>query len=124
MRWLTARQRWQSCWLVLSLASAVAGCAHPMPADAPVVDRVLGDQVLREQLVTRGTLEEHVVHEVLHQLGQGSNGDQQFARLLTDHLHHPTTARAVYGELARHKGFQEWPFEQATGKSVPCLRTL
>ena len=116
MRWLTTLQQWPRCWLVLSLASAVAGCTHPMAADAPVVDRVLGDHVLREQLVARGTLDEHFVHEVLHQLGQGPQGDHKFARLLADHLHHhPTTARAVYGELARHKDFQEWLLEQMRG---------
>ena len=62
MRWPTASQRWQSGWLVLSLASALTGCAHLMPDDAPVVDRMLGDQALREQLVARGVQDEHFVH--------------------------------------------------------------
>jgi hypothetical protein len=116
MRWLTARQGWQSWWLILSLVSAVASCAHSMPENVPVIDRVLGDPVLREQLVATGTLDEHFVHEVLHQLGQGPRGDHNVARLLADHLHHhPTTARAVYGELVRHKAFQEWLLERVQG---------
>jgi len=67
MKWFTVSQRWQSGWLALSLASALAGCAHTVPADAPVVDRILVDQTLREQLVARGAQDAHFVHEVLHQ---------------------------------------------------------
>lgn len=98
MRWLTTLQQWPRCWLVLSLASAVAGCTHPMAADAPVVDRVLGDHVLREQLVARGTLDAHFVHEVLHQLGQGP-------REITNSLDSsPTISTTTQPPLARSMG--------------------
>jgi hypothetical protein len=91
-----------------------------MPADAPVVDRVLGDQALREQLVARGTQDEHFVHEVLHQLGQGPDGDRKLARLLAEHLHHhPTLERRVFQELAVHREFQEWVIEQLRKREAP-----
>jgi hypothetical protein len=32
----------------------MVACAHVISSDAPVVDRVLGDQALREQLVAQG----------------------------------------------------------------------
>jgi hypothetical protein len=77
-----------------------------MPADAPVVDRVLGDQALREQLVAQGMPDEHFVREVLHQLDQGPEGDRNLAQLLAEHLHHlPTLERAVLQELAVHRAF-------------------
>ncbi len=91
-----------------------------MPADAPVVDRVLGDQGLREQLVARGTQDEHFVHEVLHQFGQGPDGDRKLARLLAEHLyHHPTLEQAVFQELAAHREFQEWVIEQLRKPDAP-----
>jgi hypothetical protein len=91
-----------------------------MPADAPVVDRVLGDQALREQLVARGTQDEHFVHEVLHQLGQGPDGDRKLARLLAEHLHHhPTLERTVFQELAAHRAFQDWILERLRGQQEP-----
>ncbi|MBA5867528.1 MAG: hypothetical protein GDA67_12625 [Nitrospira sp. CR1.3] len=51
-------------WLGIGLALGLSACAHTMPADAPVVDRVLGDQALREQLVARGTQDEHFVRDL------------------------------------------------------------
>lgn len=100
-------------WLGIALALGLSACAHTMPADAPVVDRILGDHALREQLVARGTQDEHFVHEVLHQLGQGPDGDRKLARLLAEHLHHhPTLERAVFQELAAHREFQEWLIER------------
>ena len=106
MRWLTG-------WLGIGVALGLLACAHTMPADAPVVDRVLGDKTLREQLVERGAADAHFVHEILHQLGQGPAGDQKLARLLAEHLgHHPTTARAVYQELSQQQRFHEWLIEQ------------
>ncbi len=100
-------------WLGIGLALGLSACAHTMPADAPVVERVLGDKTLREQLVVRGTQDEHFVHEVLHQLGQGPDGDRKLARLLAEHLHHhPTLERAVFQELAAHREFQEWVIER------------
>ena len=41
-------------WLGIGLALGLSACAHTMPADAPVVDRVLGDQALREQTCGTG----------------------------------------------------------------------
>lgn len=120
MRWLTEVERRRSSWLLLGLATALAGCTHPMPPDAPVVDRVLGDQALREQLVTRGAQDEHFVHEVLHQLGQGPDGDRSLARLLAEHLHHhPTLERAVFQELSTQRGFQEWLTERLRTRTAP-----
>jgi len=113
MRWPTLSQRRQNGWLALSLASALTGCAHTVSADAPVVDRVLADQALREQLVVQSAHDEYFVHEVLHQLGQGPDGDWKLARLLAEHLHHhPTLERAVFQELATHRGFQDWLIER------------
>lgn len=100
-------------WWGLALGVALSACAQTMPVDAPMVDRVLADQALREQLVARGTQDEHFVHEVLHQLGQGPDGDRKLARLLAEHLHHhPTLERAVFQELAAHRGFQDWLIER------------
>lgn len=104
---------WFGKGLAVCLALGLSACAHAVPSDAPVVDRVLGDKPLREQLVERGTADPHFVHEILHELGRWPNGDQRFAKLLTEHLgHHPTTARAVFQELAQHQPFQEWLIEQ------------
>lgn len=104
---------WPTGWLGIGMTLGLAACAHSMPADAPVVDRVLGDTALREQLVERGSADAHFVHEILHQLGQGPEGDQKLARLLAEHLgHHPTTARAMYQELAQQPRFHEWLIEQ------------
>lgn len=80
--------RWPTGCPGIGLALGLSACAHAMPLDAPVVERVLGDQALREQLVARGTQDEHFVHEVLHQLGQGPDGDRKLVRLLAEHLHH------------------------------------
>jgi hypothetical protein len=86
---------------LIALALGLSACAHTLPADVPLVDRVLAEKALREQLVERGAADAHFVHEILHQLGQGPEGDQRVARLLAEHLgHHPTTARAVFQELA------------------------
>lgn len=93
MRWLTG-------WLEIGVALGLSACAHAMPADGPVVERVLGDKTLREQLVARGTQDEHFVHEVLHQLGQGPDGDRKLARLLAEHLHH--TTRRLSGRYFRN----------------------
>lgn len=107
-------------WLGIGVALGLSACAHTMPADAPVVERVLGDKMLREQLVTRGTQDEHFVHEVLHQLGQGPDGDQKLARLLAEHLHHhPILERTVFQELAAHRAFQEWILERLRGRQEP-----
>ena len=104
-------------WLGIGLALGLSACAHTMPADAPVVERVLGDKTLREQLVVRGTQDEHFVHEVLHQLGQGPDGDRKLARLLAEHLHHhPTLERAVFQELATQRTFQEWILQSLRGQ--------
>lgn len=106
-------RKWWSRWPGVGLALGLSACAHTMPSDAPVVERVLGDKALREQLVERGSADEHFVHEILHQLGQGPKGDQELARLLAEHLgHHPTTARAVFQALAQHRQFHEWLIEQ------------
>lgn len=113
MRWLTGS-------LGISLALGLSACAHTMPADAPVVERVLGDRALREQLVARGAQDEHFVHEVLHQLGQGPDGDRKLARLLAEHLHHHSTLeRAVFQELAAHRAFQDWMLERSRGQQEP-----
>ncbi len=106
MQWIIG-----SCGLAMGLA--ISACAQTMPMDAPLVDRVLGDRVLREQLVAQGTQDEHFVHEVLHRLGQGPDGEQKLARLLAEHLHHhPTLARRVFQELAAQREFQEWMVER------------
>jgi len=113
MRWLTG------C-LGIGVSLGLSACAHTMPADAPVVDRILGDQALREQLVAWGTQDEHFVHEVLHQLGQGPDGDRKLARLLAEHLHHhPTLERMLFQELAAHREFQEWVIEQLLKREAP-----
>ena len=100
-------------WMAIGLWLGLSACVHTMPCDSPVVDRVLGDQALREQLVERGSADAHFVHEVLHQLRQGPDGDRNLARLLAEHLHHhPTLERAVLQELATHRGFQDWLIER------------
>ena len=104
-------------WLGMGIALGLSACTHTMPPDLPVVDRVLGDPALREQLVAQGTQDEHFVHEVLHQLGQGPDGDQKLARLLAEHLHHhPTLERAVFQELATQRTFQEWILQSLRGQ--------
>ena len=106
--------------MALALVGALSACARTMPPDAPVVERVLGDKTLREQLVARGTQDEHFVHEVLHQLGQGPDGDRKLAQLLAEHLHHhPTLERAVFQELAAHRTFQDWILERLRGQQEP-----
>ncbi len=112
--------RWPTGCLGIGVALGLSACAHTMPADAPVVERVLGDRALREQLVARGTQDEHFVHEVLHQLGQGPDGDRKLARLLAEHLHHhPALERAMFQELAAHREFQEWVIEQLRKREAP-----
>jgi hypothetical protein len=121
MSWATVSRRWTTGWLGVGLALGLSACAHTLPSDAPLVDRVLGEKALRTQLVERGSADSHFVHEILHQLGQGPDGDQQFARLLVEHLgHHPTTARAVFQDLAAHRDFQEWVITRLRGqKEIP-----
>lgn len=106
---------------LIALALGLSACAHTLPADASLVDRVLAEKALREQLVERGAADAHFIHEILHQLGQGPEGDQRVARLLAEHLgHHPTTARAVFQELAQHPRFHEWLIEQVSrSKGMP-----
>lgn len=100
-------------WLGVGLALGLLACAHTIPVDATPVERILADKTLREQLVQRGSADEYFVHEILHQLGQGSDGDQRFARLLAEHLsHHPTTARAVFQALAASREFEVWIIER------------
>ena len=105
--------RYSGTWLGPGLAIALSSCGHAPSVDLSPVDHVLSDKVLREQLVARGTQDEHFVPEVLHQLGQGPDGDRSLARLLAEHLHHhPTLERAVFQELATHRGFQDWLIER------------
>lgn len=100
-------------WLRFCLALWLSACAHTPPREAPVVDQVLAEEALRTQLVERGAADAHFVHEILHQLGHGPEGDQKFARLLAEHLgHHPTTAHAMFQELAQQQQFHEWLIEQ------------
>lgn len=119
--WHKDTVRYLTGWWGLALGVALSACAHTtIPVDAPVVDRVLGDQASREQLVARGTQDAHFVHEVLHQVGQGPDGDRNLARLLAEHLHHhPTLERAVFQELAAHRGFQEWLIERLRTRTEP-----
>ncbi len=112
--------RWLRGWLGTGVALGLTACAHTMPPDAPVVDRVLGDHALREQLVARGTQDDHFVHEVLHQFGQAPDGEHKLARLLAEHLHHhPTLQRSLFHELAAHREFQEWVIEQLRKQDAP-----
>ena len=107
MPWPMQLTNWSGQGLGLGLALGLSACAQTLPSDAPMVDRVLADTALREQLVERGTADPHFVHEILHQLGQGPDGDQKFAKLLAEHLgHHPDTARAVFRELAQSNDFR------------------
>lgn len=117
MSWATVSRRRLTGWLGIGLALGLSACAHTIPSDASPVDRVLGDKALRTQLVERGSADAHFVHEILHQLGQGPDGDQRLARLLVEHLgHHPTTVRAVFQELAARRDFQEWVIGQLRGQ--------
>jgi hypothetical protein len=101
----------------LSLALGLSACAHTMPCDSPVVERVLAEKALRVQIIERGAADSEFVHEILHQLGQGSEGNQRLARLLAEHLHHHAdTAQAVFQELAQHRGFQDWVVERLRGR--------
>lgn len=94
---------------LIALALGLSACAHTLPADAPLVDRVLAEKALQTQLIERGAADLEFVHEILHQLGQGPEGDQRVAQLLAEHLgHHPSTARAVFQQLALGKEFQGW----------------
>ena len=64
---------------------------------------------MREQLVARRTQDEHFVHEVLHQFGQGPDGDRKLARPLAEHVHHHRMIeRTMFQELAAHRVFQDW----------------
>ena len=90
--------RWPTGWLGIGVVLGLAACAHTMPADAPVVERVLGDKTLREQLAARGTQDEHFVHEVLHQLGQGPDG---IGSLLGSWPNISTTTRRLSGLCSR-----------------------
>lgn len=108
-------------WWGLALGVALSACAHStVPTDAPVVDQVLADQALREQFVAQGAKDEHFVHELLHQLGQGPDGDRTLARLLAEHLHHhPTLERAVFQELTAHRVFREWNLGRVREQQEP-----
>jgi hypothetical protein len=101
----------------LSLALGLSACAHTMPCDSPVVERVLGEKALRVQVIEQGAADPEFVHEILHQLGQGAEGDLRVAHLLAEHLHHhPTAARAVLQELAKHREFEDWIIERLRGR--------
>ena len=112
----------EGTWAVgglLCLALALSACAHTVPKDLPVVDRVLAEKTLRAQLVERGAADPEFVHEILHQLGQGPQGNQRLAKLLAEHLgHHPATARAVFHELTTHQEFQAWLVERLLGQDA------
>ena len=102
---------------LIVIGLALSACAHTMPCDAPLPDRVLAEKALRTQVVERGAADSEFVHEILHQLGQGLEGNQRLARLLAEHLHHhPDTAQAVFQELAQHRGFQNWVIERLLGR--------
>jgi hypothetical protein len=99
--------------IVLGMALALSACTHAISNDSPFVDRALAEKTLRIQLVERGAADKEFVHEILHELGQGPEGDRQLAQLLVEHLtHHPTTATAVFQELATQRIFQDWLIEQ------------
>lgn len=117
----SSSRRGLSAWMGNCLAFGLEACAHALPSDAPVVDRVLAEKALRVQLIERGAADLEFVHEILHQLGQGPEGDQRVAQLLAEHLgHHPSTARAVFQQLALGKEFQEWIIERLRiRKEVP-----
>lgn len=103
--------------LWVGLALDLSACAPTLPSDAPLPDRLLTDKALRVQVIERGAADPEFVHEVLHQLGQGPEGNQRLARLLAEHLHHhPDTAQAVFQELAQHRGFQNWVIERLLGR--------
>ncbi len=111
----------EKTWLVGTLGTCMivtlSACAHTMPCDAPIVERVVTDKALRVQVIERGAADPEFVHEILHKLGQGAEGDQRVAHLLAEHLHHhPTTARAVLQELAKHREFQDWIIERLRGR--------
>ncbi len=99
--------------ILICFAAGLSACAHTVPTDLPLVDRVLAEKTLRAQLVERGAADPEFVHEILHQLGQGSQGNQRLAKLLAEHLgHHPATARAVFHAMAAHQEFQNWVVER------------
>lgn len=102
--------------LAVGTLAMVSACTHPLPYGAPVTERVLAEKALRAQLIERGAADPEFVHEILHQLGQGPEGDRRLARLLAEHLHHhPSSARALYHEVAQHRGFQDWVAERLRG---------
>ena len=94
----------------------LTGCASfsaPPASPSPLVDQVLAEKPLRTQLIERGATDAEFVHEILHELGGGVDGDRRLARLLAEHLHHhQSTAEAVFQELAQHRQFQDWLVEQ------------
>ncbi len=103
--------------ILICFAAGLAACAHTVPTDLPLVDRVLAEKTLRAQLVERGAADPEFVHEILHQFGQETEGNERLARLLAEHLgHHPSTAKAVFEELAKHEGFQEWVSKRLSGQ--------
>ncbi len=105
--------------ILICFAAGLAACAHTVPKDLPVVDRVLAEKTLRAQLVERGAADPEFVHEILHQLGQGPQGNQRLAKLLAEHLgHHPATARVVFQELAINQEFQDWLVERLLGQDA------
>ncbi len=109
--------------ILICFATGLAACVHTVPKDLPVVDRVLAEKTLRAQLVERGATDPEFVHEILHQLGQGPQGNQRLAKLLAEHLsHHPATARAVFHALAAHQEFQNWIVERLRGLPVPKIK--
>ena len=107
--------RWTAGGL-LCLAVGLAACVQTVPKDLPLVDRVLAEKTLRAQLIERGAADPEFVHEILHQFGQETEGNERLAKLLAEHLaHHPATARAVFQELATHQEFQDWLMERLSG---------
>lgn len=113
--------QWAVEGLVASLVAGLVACTHSAPGDVSLADRVLAKKALRMQVIEHDAADPEFVHEILHQVGQGPDGDRRLAQLLAEHLHHhPATAQAVFHELARHRGFQDWVVERLRGrKDVP-----
>lgn len=107
--------------LSISMAVMLAACVHTLPSDAPLAERVLLEKGLRAKLVERAATDSEFLHEILHQVGEGPDGNQRFARLLAEHLsHHPATAHVLFYELASRREFQDWLIERLrSGRTTP-----